>query len=340
MKAAKKEKIFIVAEAGVNHNGSAELALKLSDAAKEAGADAVKFQTWQTELVVTRTSRLAPYQANNLGRRNGSTQFKMLKNLELTYDEFRHLKHYCDQLGIMFLSTPDELTSAHFLRELQEIFKIGSGELTNLPFLREIASFKKDVILSTGMGNMEEIELALQTLLNGGLKRSQVTLLHAVSSYPAPYEEVNLSAIPKMKKKFRTKVGYSDHTLGISVALAAVALGACIIEKHFTLDRKMPGPDHKASIEPQELTALVTGIRQVEAALGNGTKGPSLSEQDNINLVRKSIVAARPINKGELFSAENLTIKRPGTGLPPSEWDNIVGKRSPCDFREDEPIEL
>lgn len=313
---------FIIAEAGVNHNGDIVLAKQLIDTAVIAGVDAVKFQTWKTELLVTEQAEMAEYQKNNTQK--VESQFQMLKRLELSYDSFKELKQYCDQKGILFLSTPDEETSASFLNDLQPIFKIGSGELTNIPFLRHIASFKKPIILSTGMGTLAEIELALITLTNAGVARNDITVLHVTTQYPTPMEEVNLKAMLSIQNAFPgIKVGYSDHTLGIEVPVAAVALGAAIIEKHFTLDKNMPGPDHLASLNPAELNDMVKAIRNIEKALGHGRKEPTLSELENRKIVRKSLVAKTAIKTGDILNEHNMAIRRPGNGLPPSRWTEL-----------------
>ncbi|RUM72287.1 MAG: N-acetylneuraminate synthase [Sulfurovum sp.] len=328
--------VFIIAEAGVNHNGDINLAKKLIDVAVDAGVDAVKFQTWKTELLVTKEAEQAVYQRENTSK--NESQFDMLKRLELSYDAFRELKSYCDTKNIIFLSTPDEFESANFLCELQDIFKIGSGEITNLPYLRHIGSLEKKVILSTGMADMGEIEDALDILINAGTLKKNITVLHANTMYPTPMEDVNLNAMLSIGKAFDVAYGYSDHTLGIEVDIAAVAMGASCIEKHFTLDKTMEGPDHKASLEPDELKAMVKAIRNIELALGNGVKKPSKSEIPNIEVARKSIVTQRPIKKGEIFSEENLTIKRPGNGISPMRWDKIVGTVATRDYEEDELI--
>jgi len=328
--------VFIIAEAGVNHNGDINLAKKLIDVAVDAGVDAVKFQTWKTELLVTKEAEQAVYQRENTSK--NESQFDMLKRLELSYDAFRELKSYCDTKNIIFLSTPDEFESANFLCELQDIFKIGSGEITNLPYLRHIGSLEKKVILSTGMADMGEIEDALDILINAGTLKKNITVLHANTMYPTPMEDVNLNAMLTIGKAFDVAYGYSDHTLGIEVDIAAVAMGASCIEKHFTLDKTMEGPDHKASLEPDELKAMVKAIRNIELALGNGVKKPSKSEIPNIEVARKSIVTQRPIKKGEIFSEENLTIKRPGNGISPMRWDKIVGTVATRDYEEDELI--
>lgn len=319
-----KNKTFIIAEAGVNHNGDIRLAKQLIDAAVKAGADAVKFQTWQTELLVTKDAKMAEYQIENTRREE--TQFQMLKRLELSYADFTELKSYCDTLGITFMSTPDEEQSATFLDGLQAVFKIGSGELTNTPFLRHIARFAKPVILSTGMGYLSEIEHAIATLCDAGLSLEMITLLHATTDYPTIPEDVNLLAMKTIAQAFPgVAVGYSDHTLGIEVPVAAVALGAKVIEKHFTLDKTMEGPDHKASLDPQELADMVTSIRNIEKALGNGWKEPTKTERENRNIVRKSLVARKVISVGSVITAEMLEIKRPGCGISPARWDEVVG---------------
>ncbi len=332
-------KIFIIAEAGVNHNGDIELAKKLIDVAVEARVDAVKFQTWKTELLVTPDGELAQYQKENITG-EATTQYEMLKKLELSYGQFADLKQYCDECGIMFLSTPDEEESALFLNSLQGLFKIGSGELTNLYFLRQIASYEKPVILSTGMGTMEEIAIAINTLVKAGIEKELITVLHANTEYPTPMQDVNLLAMLSIRDQMGVKVGYSDHTLGIEVPIAAATLGATVIEKHFTLDKNMSGPDHKASLDPSELKAMVQAIRNIEKAMGNGVKLPSPSEAKNKTIVRKSIVAKNTIKSGECFSDSNLTVKRPGTGLSPLLWDDLIGQVAKRDYKKDEQIEL
>lgn len=328
--------VYIIAEAGVNHNGSLELAKKLCDAAKEAGVDAVKFQTWKTENICTREVELATYQEENILDKK-SSQFQMLKNFELSYDQFSELQAYCKNIGIEFLSTPDEEESLNFLMSLNLPFiKIGSGEITNIPYLRKIASFGKPVILSTGMSSLTQVALAYDTLLSFGAP--EVQLLHCTTNYPCPKNEVNLNAMLTLKEAFKCKVGYSDHTLGIEVPIAAVALGAQIIEKHFTLDNTMDGPDHKASLEPHELKAMVNAIRNVEMALGDGIKKPNKSEQEIAKVVLKTIVASRNIKKGERLSENNLIVKRVGKGLSPVYWDILLGTKAVKNYKEDEPI--
>jgi N,N'-diacetyllegionaminate synthase len=329
--------VFIIAEAGVNHNGDINLAKRLIDVASEAGVDAVKFQTWKTELLVTKEAVQAEYQTENTGIKE--SQFDMLKRLELSYDEFRELKKYCDDKNIMFLSTPDEFESANFLYDLQDIFKIGSGELNNLPYLRHIGSMNKKVILSTGMANLGEIEDALNVLTSSGTKRNNITVLHANTEYPTPMEDVNLKAMVSIGSAFEVDYGYSDHTLGIEVPISAVSLGASVIEKHFTLDKTMEGPDHKASLEPNELKSMVKAIRNIEKALGSGVKKPSKSESKNIDIARKYIIASRDIKKGEIFSEENLTVKRVGKkGTSPMRWNEIIGTNAQKNYSEDDLI--
>ena len=330
-------KVFIIAEAGVNHNGDINLAKKLIDEAVKAGADAVKFQTFKAENLVSKNAKKADYQVENTG--NNESQYEMIKKLELSFDDFIELKKYCDEKGIMFLSTPFDDESIEFLNNLGiEIFKIPSGEITNLPYLRKIGKLEKKVILSTGMADLGEIEDALDVLINSGTKKENITVLHANTEYPTPFEDVNLKAMQTISCAFDVDVGYSDHTMGIEVPIAAVAMGAKVIEKHFTLDRNLEGPDHRASLEPDELKAMVSTIRNIEKALGNGIKKPSKSEKKNIEVARKSIVAKRDIKKGEKFSEENLTVKRPGNGISPMRWDEIIGKVANRDYKEDELI--
>jgi len=332
------DKVFVIAEAGVNHNGSLELAKKLVDVAVEAGADAVKFQTFKAENLVSREAKKAKYQVKNMG--SDESQYEMLKRLELGFDEFVELKRYCDEKGIMFLSTPFDFESIKFLDSLGlEIFKIPSGEITNYPYLREIAKLKKRLILSTGMANLCEIEQAIDVIEKFGMKRDNIIVLHANTEYPTPMEDVNLKAMLTIKEAFKVEVGYSDHTLGIEVPIAAVAMGAVVIEKHFTLDRNMDGPDHRASLNPDELKAMIKAIRNIEVALGNGIKKPSKSESKNIEIARKVIVAKKNIKKGEKFSEENLTVKRvKGKGMNPMRWEEIIGKEAKKDYKEDEII--
>lgn len=326
---------FIIAEAGVNHNGDINIAKKLVDVAVYAAADAVKFQTWKTDLIVTQDAEMADYQKRNMGKKQ--SQYEMLKELELAYDDFISIKKYCDEKNIIFMSTPDEELSASFLNSLQDIFKIGSGELTNIPFLKHIASFGKKIILSTGMSCLGEVESAVSALLSSGLDVGDITLLHATSNYPTDLKDVNLLAMKTLEKSFPgVRVGYSDHTLGVEVSIAAVALGATIIEKHFTLDKTMLGPDHKASLEPQELKLMIDSIRKIETCLGNGWKVPTKSEIDTRNIVRKSLVAACNIKKGEIIKENMVTIKRPGGGMPPSKLLDIINSYASKDYREGE----
>lgn len=332
-----RKKTFIIAEAGVNHNGDFEQAKQLIDAAVLAGVDAVKFQTWKTELLVTEDAEMAEYQKENT--QVEESQFQMLKRLELSYSDFTALKEYCDTKSIMFLSTPDEEQSATFLDQLQSIFKIGSGELTNTPFLRHIAAFGKPIILSTGMGYLSEVEHALSTLIEAGVPLGNITVLHATTDYPTAAADVNLNAMNTIKSSFPgVVVGYSDHTLGIEIPVAAVAMGASVIEKHFTLDKLMLGPDHKASLEPDELKEMVRAIRSIEDALGSGWKVPTATELDNRKIVRKSLIAACDIVAGELISSEMLDIKRPGTGIPPTRWDEVVNSPAKKNYHAGELI--
>ena len=329
--------VYIIAEAGVNHNGQLDLALRLCNAAKEAGVDAVKFQTWKTEIIVTAQARQAAYQTKNTGVEE--SQFDMLKKLELSYDHFRYIQDYCKKIGIDFLSTPDEEESLKFLVSLGLPFiKVGSGEVTNIPYLRKIASCGKPVILSTGMSTLAQVAIAYDTLLKAGAPT--VSLLHCTTNYPCPYDEVNLRAMQTLKDAFKCQVGYSDHTMGTEIPVAAVAMGAEIIEKHFTLDRTMEGPDHKASLEPAELKMMVEQIRHIEVAMGDGIKRPNKSEAENAKVVQKSILAKRPIKKGEVLKEEMLVAKRVGKGISASLWDNVIGAYAIKDFDIDEPIVL
>ena len=333
----QSKKTCIIAEAGVNHNGDVQIAYELIDAAKQAGADAVKFQTWKTEFLVTEEAEMSKYQFENTGIIE--SQFSMLKKLELTYSDFSRLKDHCELNKIEFLSTPDEIESAKFLNKIQKRFKIGSGELNNIPYLRQIGAFGKPVLLATGMGSLQEVFDAVEALEYGGLRRDNITLLHAVTSYPAPIEETNLLAMRKLGEIFALNFGLSDHTEGIFVPIAATALGATVIEKHFTLDKNMQGPDHKASLDPEELGRMIKAIRNIESAMGSGEKKISESEKANVDLVRKSVVASRDIRVGEPYSEENLTTKRPGTGLAPKELFLLIGQRANKNYKKDELIE-
>ena len=329
---------LIIAEAGVNHNGDIELAKKLIDAAKDAGADYVKFQTFKAIKLASKKAEKAKYQIENTGN-NTESQFDMLKKLELSKEMHFELIKHCKKREIKFLSTAFDLDSIDFLNELKiDLFKAPSGELTNLPYLRKIGGLGKPIILSTGMANMQEIEDALNILLEAGTPKDNIAILHCNTEYPTPMHDVNLNAMLSIKNKFKVDVGYSDHTLGIEIPTAAVALGATIIEKHFTLDKTMEGPDHKASLEPNELKAMVDAIRNIETALGNGIKTPSESELKNKSIARKSIVANSDIKKGETFTNENITIKRPGNGVSPMLWDDYIGKKASKDYIEDELI--
>lgn len=332
-------KVFIIAEAGVNHNGSLDVAKALVDAAAQAGADAVKFQTFKASNLVSKSAQKADYQKKTTG--TVETQHAMLERLELNERAHQSIIEHCKNKNILFLSTPFDAESIDMLQSLgMPIYKIPSGEITNLPYLRHVGQFGKEVILSTGMSNLDEIGNALDVLEREGTPRSSITVLHATTEYPCPIEEVNLNAMLTIHKAFGVRVGYSDHTPGIEVPIAAVALGACVIEKHFTLDRSMDGPDHKASLEPDELNAMVKAIRNIEEALGDGIKRPMTSEVKNKLVVRKSLVASREIKAGEFFSAENIGTKRPGTGISPMRWDEVIGKRACRDFLLDELIEL
>lgn len=332
------KKVFIIAEAGVNHNGDINLAKKLIDVALDAGVDAVKFQTFKALNLVSKNAQKAKYQKENMNDGDDS-QFNMLKKLELNLDAHNELISYCKQKNIMFLSTPFDHDSIELLDSLGlQIFKIPSGEITNLPYLRHIAKLNKKVILSTGMADIGEIEDALDVLVGAGTKKESITVLHANTMYPTPIEDVNLRAMVTIGNTFDVAFGYSDHTLGIEVPIAAVALGASVIEKHFTLDKTMQGPDHKASLEPDELKAMVKAIRNIEKALGSCIKKPSKSEMPNIQIARKSIVAIGEIKKGELLSEENIAIKRPATGINPMRWDEVVGSIALKDYAQDELI--
>ncbi|MDD2560483.1 MAG: N-acetylneuraminate synthase [Bacteroidales bacterium] len=333
-------KTLIIAEAGVNHNGDMELARGLIEAAAAAGADIVKFQSFRTEAMVSKTASKADYQKNKSD--SDHTQYQMLRQLELNRDQHLQLMAHCRHCGIQFLSTAFDLESIDLLRSLSiPLYKIPSGEITNKPYLKAIASQKKPVIMSTGMSELSEIEAALAVLCENGLSKEDITLLHCNTQYPTPMNEVNLRAMVKMGETLGMAVGYSDHTRGIEVPIAAVALGACVIEKHFTLDRGLPGPDHQASLEPQELKAMVSAIRNIEQALsGSGIKEAGAGELQNRVAARKSIVAARAIRRGEVLTEQNLGVKRPGNGLSPMRWDEVLGQRAVRDFEQDELIEL
>lgn len=330
---------LIIAEAGVNHNGDISLAKQLIDVAAKAGADLVKFQTFNAGRLVTRTAKKANYQRQSTD--SAESQYEMLSRLELTEAMHLELIAYCEARNITFLSTGFDIESVDLLSNLgQECFKVPSGEITNLPYLRHIGQLEKKVILSTGMSTLGDIEAAIDILENAGTPRTKITVLHCTTEYPTPMAEVNLRAMQSIRAAFGTAVGYSDHTKGIEVAIAAVAMGATVIEKHFTLDRNLPGPDHQASLEPVELNAMVTAIRNIEVALGDGIKRLTPSEVKNKLIVRKSLIASREIKAGEQFTAENITTKRPGTGISPMQWDEVLEKSARRNFLADELIEL
>lgn len=334
-----KSRVFIIAEAGVNHDGDLSKAFALIDAAAQSGADAVKFQTFEADHLTTRWAEQAAYQRESAP--TSGQQHGMLQNLELTLDDFRLIKQRCDFKQIEFMSTGYDWESLQVLVGLGlRRIKVPSGEVTNLPFLAKIGSLGLPVILSTGMANLEEVKTAITSLQKGGLARSQLTVLHCTTQYPAPAAEVNLRAMDTMRREFGVAVGYSDHTLGRDIAVAAVALGACVIEKHLTLNRASVGPDHAASLEPAEFSALATAIRGVESALGDGRKQPSPGELENISIVRRSLVAARQIAAGEALTDDNVVAKRPGTGISPAQWEHIAGLPAPRAFERDELIEL
>ena len=331
------ERCLVIAEAGVNHNGDVEQALRLCKMAKESGADVVKFQTWITEKLLTRKVAQAAYQTDNTGI--DETQFDMLKKLELSQESFRRIKQYCDEIGIVFASTADEKDSLDFLMDLGIPFiKIGSGEIGNVPYLRYIGNKGMPVILSTGMSGLGEVERSLQTLEDGGARG--ITLLHCTSSYPCKAEDVNLKAMCTLREAFHLPVGYSDHTLGVEAAIAAVALGAKVVEKHFTLDKNLPGPDHMASIDPIEFRTLVDSIRRTEAMLGDGIKRPMTDEKQVSKVVKKRIVAAQKIKAGDMLSEENLSVKRSDVGIEALYWDSVIEKRANRDYDPDEGIEI
>ncbi len=334
------KRTIIIAEAGVNHNGSLDIAKQLVDAAAEAGADYVKFQTFRAENLLAKDASLADYQRQNLGHESGG-QYEMLKKLELCESDHFELLEYCRQKGIKFLSTAFDLESVAFLKSLNlDFWKIPSGEVTNYPYLKAIAQYKGKVVMSTGMCTLEDINNALSVLTRFGTERKNITLLHCNTEYPTPFTDVNLRAIVEMRRIFGTKVGYSDHTVGIEVPVAAVALGAEIIEKHFTLSHRMSGPDHVASLEPEELKSMVKSVRNIELALGSETKEVTESERKNIEAARKSLVASKPIKKGEIFDESNLCAKRPGSGISPMRWEEIVGRKATRDYDTDELIEV
>ncbi len=331
------KRTIIIAEAGVNHNGNLQTAKRLIDVAAEAGADYVKFQTFKAELAISKNAQKADYQKQTTD--SNESQFDMIKKLELDKEAHENLIKHSKEKGIKFLSTPFDLESIDLLFELGiELYKIPSGEITNYPYLKKIAQKKLPVIMSTGMANMQEIEEALEILLQNGLQKERIVILHANTEYPTPMKDVNLKAMLTIGKTFNVAYGYSDHTNGIEIPIAATALGATVIEKHFTLDKKMKGPDHKASLEPDELKAMVKAIRNIDLAMGDGIKKPSPSENKNIKIARKSIVAKTAIQKGDIFSENNITTKRPGTGVSPMRWNEVIGKKAIKDFSEDDLI--
>jgi len=333
----KKNKVFIIAEAGVNHNGSLDLAKRLIEIAVDSGADAVKFQTFKAESLVSKNAQKADYQKQTTDA--SESQFDMIKKLELDVDTHKELIAYCQEKDIIFLSTPFDHESIDLLSGFGlQIFKIPSGEITNLPYLRHVGSLGKQVVLSTGMSNLEEVGDALNILINAGTSKDNITILHANTMYPTPMEDVNLNAMLTIQKEFDIAIGYSDHTLGIEVDIAAVAMGASVIEKHFTLDKTMDGPDHKASLEPEELKSMVSAIRNIEKALGSSEKKPSPSETVNIDVARKSIVAKCAIKKGDILSEKNISTKRPGAGINPMKWDDVLGGIAIKNYQKDELI--
>ena len=335
-----RNKVLIIAEAGVNHNGSLEIAKRLVDEASSAAVDIIKFQTFKAEKLVSKAAKQAEYQKKNIGK-GEETQYAMLKKLELSNEQHEELIAYCKLKNIRFFSTAFDIDSIDYLHSLNlGLWKIPSGEITNYPYLKKIATYKEPVILSTGMCELTDIENAINVLVANGVSKDIITVLHCNTEYPTPMKDVNLKAMLEIKEKFGVKIGYSDHTEGIEVPIAAVALGATVIEKHFTLDKNMEGPDHKASLEPSELKAMVKSIRNIEQALGTGHKTVSDSERKNIEIARKSIVAAKDIKEGEIFTEENITVKRPGNGISPMEWENVIGKVAKRNFQEEELIEL
>ncbi len=333
------KKVFIIAEAGISHNGNAEIAKKMVDVALEAKADAIKFQSFKSGKAISRYAPKAEYQQMTTNREE--SQLEMVKKLELTAQVHEELFNYCEKKGIIFLSSPFDLESVDMLNGLGlKIFKVPSGEITNLPLLRKVGSLGKEIIMSTGMADLKEIENALDILIKAGTEKAKITILQCNTEYPTPCKDVNLRAMVTIGETFKVAVGYSDHTLGIEMPIAAVALGARVIEKHFTLDRNMEGPDHKISLEPDELKTMIVGIRNVEMALGDGVKETSPSELKNRPIVRKSIIAAKNIKEGDIFTEENIITKRPGKGINPMEWDKVIGKTAKKDFLVDQPIEL
>jgi len=329
---------LIIAEAGVNHNGDINIAKRMVDVAAEAGVDYIKFQTFKAENLVQQNAKKASYQIDNID--NSESQFSMLKKIELSKENHHTLIEYCKVKSVKFLSTAFDFESIEFLKDKIDFYKIPSGEITNLPYLEKVAKLELPIVMSTGMANMQEVKEALSVLVKNGVNKKSITILHCNTEYPTPMEDVNLRAMLSIEKGLDLKIGYSDHTLGIEIPIAAVAMGARVIEKHFTLDRTMEGPDHKASLVPDELKAMVTAIRNIELALGDGIKKPSKSEKKNITVARKSIVASSNIKKGDIFTEENLTVKRPGTGISAMKWHDVLGKKAKRSFLDDEFIEL
>ena len=330
------EKVLIIAEAGVNHNGDINIAKRMIDVAEESAVDYVKFQTFKAENLVKRDAKKASYQIDNTN--NTESQFSMLKKLELSNKDHNLLIEYCKLKNVKFLSTAFDFESIEFLKNKLDFYKIPSGEITNLVYLEKVAKLGLSVVMSTGMATMKEVRDALDILVNNGLKKDNITILHCNTDYPTPMEDVNLNAMLSIGKELGVKIGYSDHTLGIEVPIAAVAMGARIIEKHFTLDRNMEGPDHPASLEPDELKAMVSAIRNIETALGDGVKKPSKSEEKNITMARKSIVAIEDIKKGDIFTIKNISVKRPGTGISAMKWHDVLGKQSNNNYKKDDLI--
>jgi len=334
----KKNSVYIIAEAGVNHDGELSKAIQLIDQAKNAGADAVKFQTFKASNIVTKYAKKANYQQENMNT-DKNDQLSMLKKLELSEEDHYKLLKHSQKVGIEFLSTPFDTESADFLNSLgMKIFKLASGEITNLPLLKKISSFKRKVIMSTGMANLKEVEACVATLIEFGQPKEEIIILHCNTEYPTPFQDVNLTAMLTIKNATGCQIGYSDHTEGIEIPIAAVTLGATVIEKHYTLDKSLDGPDHKASLNPEELKSMIIAVRKIELALGTGIKEPSKSEIKNMINVRKSIVAKTFIKKGELFTEQNLTTKRPASGISPMRWNDFINKHAEKDFEQDEMI--
>ena len=333
----RKRKTFIIAEAGVNHNGSYKRALQMIDVAKKAGVDAIKFQTFNASELLIKNAPLANYQKKNKIK----NQFQLIKKLELTKKEQKNIKKYCDRKKIIFLSSAFDINSLKFLKNLNlKIFKIPSGEINNIPYLKEVGSYKKKIFLSTGASELNEITLAIKILVDAGTPKKNITVLHCNSEYPTPIEDANLNVVKYLRSKLKLKIGYSDHTLGLNAAIASVALGAEVIEKHFTLNKKLKGPDHKASITTDELFHLVKNIRNLEKALGKERKVITKSEKKNQKIIRKSIVASVKIFKNQIFTSKNITCKRPGTGISPKNWNKIIGKKSKFNFERDDQIKI